>query len=444
MLIFLLLFGFVLESIAGDSLKLSDAIRYALDKNYSIQIVKKTSEIAKNNYSTGNSGMLPKLDAYGGANISMTNLEMELAGSRTTSDSGSSAGNMIISKDGNVTRNYNAGVDLNMTLFDGFAMFISYDKYEAIYDKSMIEIRFSIENMLKNLINTYFEALKLQQRLEILRESISISKDRLNRTKDKVEYGAALKIEVSKAEVDLNTDSSNFMQTELAYNNMIRNLNYVMGQNISDKISLNKDIDLKPQPEFSSILSASMEKNSSLLKAIQDKKISEFDYKIVQSIYYPRITFKTGYSFTRQESDAGYMLMNQNLGFNAALNATFNLYDGSKTSIQSQNAQVNLFINEIKVEDTKKQIELALTNAFDNFGRRKEIYNLEKENVKTARDNYERAEELYKLGQLTSIEFRDAQINLMNAKNRINEALYSAKVAESELLLIGGIYSDIE
>ncbi len=443
LILFLCFISSVSGTLASDSLKLSDAIRFALEKNYSVRIVKQTSEIAKNNFSAGNSGMLPKIDAFGGANISMTDLEMELAGSRTPSDSSAAGGNMMISKKGNVTRNYNAGIDLNMTLFDGFAMFISYDKYEAIYNKSLIEIRFSIESMLKNLINTYFEALKLQQRLDIIKENLSISNDRLQRIKDREEYGSALKIEVFKAEVDLNTDSSNFMQTDLAMNNMIRNLNYIMGADISQNIFLSKDITLDIKPEYSDMISNAMKKNASVLKAIQDKNISELDYKIINSFYYPRITFKTGYSFTRQESDAGYMLMNQNLGLNAGLNATFNLYDGYKTSIQSQNAEVNLLINEIKVEDTKKQIELSVLNAYDNYERRKQILALEQVNLKTAIDNYERSDELYKLGQLTSIEFREAQLNLLNAKNRINEAFYSAKVAESELLILSGTFMDI-
>jgi hypothetical protein len=43
-----------------------------------------------------------------------------------------------------------------------------------------------------------------------------------------------------------------------------------------------------------------------------------------------------------------------------------------------------------------------------------------------------------KLGQVTSIAFRQAQINMINAKNLLTNAKYDAKLIELQLLQLSG------
>lgn len=55
-----------------------------------------------------------------------------------------------------------------------------------------------------------------------------------------------------------------------------------------------------------------------------------------------------------------------------------------------------------------------------------------------AKLNFSRTQELYKLGRATSIEFRTAQQNYLNAENNYNAAHYNAKLAEIVLLKVTG------
>ena len=63
---------------------------------------------------------------------------------------------------------------------------------------------------------------------------------------------------------------------------------------------------------------------------------------------------------------------------------------------------------------------------------------MQEQNVITAENNFDRSQERYKLGQITSVELRQAQINLINAKTNKNLAKYEAKLAELELLQLTG------
>jgi len=62
----------------------------------------------------------------------------------------------------------------------------------------------------------------------------------------------------------------------------------------------------------------------------------------------------------------------------------------------------------------------------------------ENKNVETNHRNFTRTEEQFKLGQISSIEFRQAQLNLLDAQSNLNEAKYEAKNAELRLLQLSG------
>ncbi|MFT5257991.1 MAG: outer membrane protein, partial [Arenicella sp.] len=66
------------------------------------------------------------------------------------------------------------------------------------------------------------------------------------------------------------------------------------------------------------------------------------------------------------------------------------------------------------------------------------ILKAQEKNVQTTQNNFDRTQEKYKLGQVTSLEFRQAQINLINSKTAGNNAKFDAKLIELQLLRLSG------
>ena len=54
-----------------------------------------------------------------------------------------------------------------------------------------------------------------------------------------------------------------------------------------------------------------------------------------------------------------------------------------------------------------------------------------KKNVETNKDNFERNLEKYNIGSISSIEFRRAQLNLLNANLEYNSAKYQTKLSKA-------------
>ena len=83
-------------------------------------------------------------------------------------------------------------------------------------------------------------------------------------------------------------------------------------------------------------------------------------------------------------------------------------------------------------------MERDIRNAWETYRNALYIYEAQKKNVATTQNNFDRTVERYELGRATSLEFRQAQINLLNAILNKNQAKYTAKMAELAVLQVSG------
>lgn len=411
---------------------LEDLVRESLLNNYSIKIGKVSEQIADKNVNIGNAGMMPRIDITRSFQYSMTDLEIQLA-----------TGQRIGSLD-NITKSNNAALQVGLTLFDGLAMFANFDKLKDLREKSKIELKIMIESMTRELALNYFNALKQESNMKIFSESLGLNDKRIERIKNRMEYGAALNLELLRAQVDKNTDSSAYMQSELAFTNFLRALNYLSGANIIRQIQPDTVINFVSLPSIEVLKESMYANNATLMRAVINKEISEKDRKLVLAQFYPRITATAGYNYSRSEADAGFFLVNQSEGLAAGINMQWNLMDGSRHIINAQNSKLMIEIQEINIEMVKANLEMLLNNMYENYSRRLAIFELEQSNIGIAQSNFDRTREEYDLGRATSIELREAQLNLMRSYERINNAKYDAKFAEIELQILTGTFQIAE
>ena len=129
---------------------------------------------------------------------------------------------------------------------------------------------------------------------------------------------------------------------------------------------------------------------------------------------------------------------------NAGINLSWNLFDGGNTKTRVANAKIALENQKILKEQQIETIETTLKNAFEAYNNALFVLEAQKQNVLTNQNNFDRTQERYKLGQVTSIEFRQAQINLLSTQTAFNNAKYDAKLIELELLQLSGELLNVE
>ncbi|ARV16888.1 TolC family protein [Polaribacter sp. SA4-12] len=416
-----------LQGISQEILTKKDALAITLENNFGIKIANNNLEVAKNNKSIYNTGFLPTVSASSGANYKNDNQTI-------TRQDGTST-----SIDGAVTKSYNASLNLNYTLFDGLGRKYNYQQLKETYNLSELQAKATIENTYLQLFSVYFQIARLSENAKNLEEALLISKTRLKRAKYQYEYGQSTKLELLNAEVDVNNDRITLINANQLLSNAKRALNVILGVEKEVKYSVETEVDFNKLMNFKDLQQKTISNNITLKQNEKNIAISEFNIKINKSNYLPSLGFSTSYGWNKSENPATSFLANATSnGLNAGLNLSWSLFDGGNTKTRVANAKIALESQQILLEQQKLNIENNLKNTWDNYQNQLFILKAQETNVLTTQNNFERTEERYKLGRVTSIEFRQAQINLINSKTVLNNSKFDAKLIELQLLQLSG------
>jgi outer membrane protein TolC len=425
-------FGIIVS--AQQLLTKDEAVKFALEHNFGIKIANNAIEVAENNQGILNSGYLPTLTGNAGATIDVQDTEGQLAN-----------GEVRIA-DGAETRRYNASLNLNYTLFDGLGRRYNYKRLKEQYQLSELEARETIETTMLQLFSIYYSVAQLSENTNALEETLIISKDRLTRAGYQFDYGQNTKLDVLNAEVDINNDSINLINLEQQLSNTKRDLNVVLGNQIVDNYNVDTDLSFLLQLNREELLEKTKQNNVSLLQADKNINISQFDIKTNKAQFLPTIGLVGSYGWNESSNNSplAFVLQNVNTGLNAGVNLTWNLFDGGSTLTRVKNSEILLENQKLQKEQLIIDVERNFNNAWDDYQNRLIIYRVQQNNIKTAQNNFERTQEKFKIGQVTSIEFRQAQLNLLNAELSRNQAKYDAKLAEITVLQLSGELLNIE
>ena len=211
-----------------------------------------------------------------------------------------------------------------------------------------------------------------------------------------------------------------------------------MGIKIDKSFKLDENLKFNNLESYEEIKEKVFSKNSNINLAIKNKEISDLDYDIILANFYPRVNLSSDFTYNRITDDANFTTLISNNGPSISLNASWNLYNGNKNSIQAQNNKITQEKNQIEINNITQSIELNLINLWDSYKRQKKILNLEENSSKISNENFYRAIEEFKFAKITSIELRQAQINLIQSENKIIQAKNDLKNIESQIFLLMG------
>ncbi|WP_379952772.1 TolC family protein [Dokdonia sp. R78006] len=428
--IFLLLFAFAKaysQETPTSLLTKEEAIRTMLENNFGILLANNQVAVAENNTGILNTGYLPTISTTAGINYNVDNQE-------ATFQDGTSR-----SVNGAETTRYNASVNLDYTLFDGLGRYYNYKTLKEQYGLSKLQARETIENVMVQLFTVYYEVARVEENLGVLENALEISKERELRAQYQFDYGQVNKLEVLNAQVDIVTDSTNILNARQQLRNAQRDLNVVLARELEDLKVADTTIAFINPISIEEYINEGTVNNISLLQSEQNIIISDYQIKQAKSLLLPTVGITGSYGWNEGNFPAtNFLASSTSTGFQTGATLRWNLFDGGSSIVGIKNAKIALDSQEYIKEQLKQQVERDISNAKGNYYNALAIYNLQEQNVITSKANFDRSEERFKLGQITSIEFRQAQLNLLNAQTTKNAAKYTAKLAEIQLLQLTG------
>ena len=420
----LFLIGFQMQ--AQEVLTLEDAVKTALSNNYDIRVAANNDKINKANVSAGNAGMLPQI----GATITDSNGLQNV--SQTRSDGTSSSLNNARSS------NLSYGVGLGWTVFDGFKMFATLDQLKALQKLGEAQMKQTILSKIGDVTTTYFNLVQQQQQLMALDTTIVISKQRLTLAQNRFSIGKASKLEVLNAQVDMNSDTTAYLKQKELYANTKIVLNQILARDTKMDFRVTDAILVDDKLVLQELTDLAQKQNPQLEAQIINKKVSELQLKQIKAGRYPTVSVNTGYTVTDTHSMLGYTTQSYSTGLNYGFSASLNLFNGFYQNRNEKIARFQIENASIAIEQQNKLLESQLNTAFQTYLTNLELTKLEKTNEAIAKQNMDITFDKFKIGTITTIEFRTAQLNYINAKVRYTNAQYEAKLSEITLKELAG------
>jgi len=402
-------------------LTLKDAIDTALKNNFDIRLTKNTSAIASNNVTLGNAGILPQV----AGSFSSTN---SIQDTKQTRSDGS-----VNQINGARNSSLNYGINLNWTIFDGFGMFANYDELKQLNQLSQVNQRDTIESVIANVINTYYQLINQNQQIKALQGAIEISRTQLRYAQDKLDVGRASGLDVLNARVNYNTDTSNLLTQIQNYRSVKIRFNQLLARNLQTDFSVTDTIIVDQSLKLVDIINQAQTANPNILASQINQRLAEINLRQVKALRYPQVGVTTGYTFTDSKTPAGFTSQQNAHGLNYGLTASINIFNGFNQSRKETNARIQIENANISASKTKQNIEAQINDFYIGYLSGLELMRIDQTNVAIAKQNLDISLEKYRLGNITPLEIREAQRNYLNAQSMYYQAQYQAKTAEITL-----------
>ncbi|MEO1262988.1 MAG: TolC family protein [Bacteroidota bacterium] len=413
-------------------LTLEAAINQALENNHDIRLKKIDANIAKNNVNPAMVGKRPTVELNAAASIGWSDAAVE-----TINLAPNAEGNTALDLNG-FNQEFSIGPQVNFLLFDGKASTYRLEQLKTVSDINNLSLRHAMEQTVLEVSNLYLAIARQESQKTILKQSIALTQDRLNRSVTDEKYGTATSLQSLQIQVDLKTDSINLRNLELHIDNTRRQLNFVLGLAPDETFEVIQKFTVQPLVSLAE-LEANLRQENTLLE-VQKKNIlaADFDQKMANAAFLPTVSAFGGANFFFQQDEANFLQQNRVFGPSIGLRMNYPIFDGGARTVRASNAKLEIEkrkLDEHKLEDdlvTQLHIEYA------NYKNSKRDLAIEKSNLSTFEKNLEFLQDNFKNGLANNTDVRAAQLNLNALKNKITDYEFQLYLAEIKLNYLAG------
>ena len=423
-IVFLFIIGFSAQ--AQELLSLEDAVKIALENNYDIKIAQNNAMIDATNNSLANAGILPSLTA------NLTNNNSQLNTKQTQGDG------TVRELDGAKNMSLTYGVGLDWTIFDGMRMFAKKEQLDLLEQQGKAELQAAMLTKISDVYLTYFDLVQQQQVIASIDTAIVISNQRLTTAQNRFTIGKASKLEVLNAQVDLNSDKSLLLKQKELFRTTQIKLNALLIRDVLTDFKVAKEITLEQNIVFEDIKATAEKQNPQLQAQILSKKVADLNLKQVKGNRYPTVRLTSGYNFTRSEASLGFITQSSGQGFVYGVTASVPIFNGFLQNKNEKAAQYQVENASFLLEQQKLDLEAQLATLYASYQTNLALVEVEAKNLEIAKQNLDITLAKFKIGTITTIEFRTAQQNFVEASVRYSNAQYITKLSEINLKELAG------
>lgn len=416
---------------AQDSLTIEQAMDRVLEHNYGIRLMESNTEIAANNNNPGAAGYLPTLDATATQDFTINSARLEFINGDV--NEANNAQNTAL----------DIGARLNWTIFDGFKMFATDKKLDELQTLSETSLRGEMEMKIYQTSVNFFTLLSLQSMQDVYEKAIALSKMRVDYLQNQYDAGAANKVQLIQARLDLTADSAAYIDNQQALTEVRTTLNgllvYPVDQATTVKGDLTKTFDLVPWEELQQKFT---EQNTTVLKAKRNIAIAELETKEAKSRFYPQLSLYAAYNFGSSVNEVGFLASRRSFGPSFGVSAQWSILNHLSRATELKNSRIAEDQAQLSYQQDSLQGLTDLRNYYNmlQFAQRKVTF--EQQNIQQTESILSITREALKAGSITPLEVREVQQSVVDARRRLIQAYLDYRTAQMNVSLLTGVFAN--
>ncbi len=412
---------------AQEMLSAQEAVKIGIEQNFSVRILRNQEQVASNNNTAGNAGMLPTVSTVGTTSYSVNNTEQKFFNGETRGGSGAS--NISI----------RTGLEVNWTAFDGFQMFVERDRLAALESQSRTQTIAQMQELAANILDAYYNLVQLELSTDNLRYAVGLDRDLLELVENKKRIGTATGLELLQSRTRLTADSARLVQLETDIQRARKNFNQLLNRPVEISFQVDSALSSMLLPSLEELLQRSRQSNPDLLLRKIERELALLASANQKGNLWPELSLQGTLNYNFQRNDIGFLLSNRNFGPTIGLTLRYTVYDGDNRKREIANARIAEDNAALREAEIQQIIEAQIRTRYGDYQALRQLANLEELNLKVAEEQASLARELYRLGRTTNFEVREAILQGIQANDRVIQNLYRLKQIEISLLNLAGI-----
>lgn len=419
-------------SFSQEKWTLDQVIGEVLKNDFGIQISKIDTAVAVNNNNPGAAGYLPTINAFADQNFTISSARQEFLSGQVNEANNAQ------------NRSFDMGVELNWTFFDGFKMFATDKKLDKLEEYSQMTLRAQMEMKIYEASVAFYTLFTLQEMEEVYTQAIQLSQSRIDYVQKQINSGAASKVQLSQARLDLIADSSAFLDNKKAIAEVSTTLNTLLAREQNTKLDLSDDIKgLDEILKWEQLFENAKQQNTTLLQSKSMIAISELEQKEAKSRFYPQLSFYSAYNFGSSVNEVGFLSSNRSYGPSFGITVQWSILDQLSRVTQTRNAKLNKESAELVAQQEELLLEKSLYEAYSIYEFAQEKINFERRNASETEEIVEITKKAYEAGTVTPFELREIQYGIVEARGRLLQAQLEYFTTQLNISLLTGDFQKL-
>ncbi len=408
------------KSFSQDTLRLPDAINQALKKSLDISIAKNNMEAATILNSYGFAGGLPVVTGNITNTESITSINQKL-NTGTNIQRNNAAANAL-----------NANVTGSILLFNGGRVITTKQRLSTLQNQTDKVLTSRLQNIIAGVSVAYYDVVRQQNYIKTIDKSIEASKQQLTIVKTRQSVGLANNADLFQAQIDLNALQQTKIAQQLIVTQSKTELLRLLTAKVDSTVQIADTIIVENNITLQSVLDK-LPANADVAAADDQIAINKLIVKETNALRYPSIRANAGYNFTRNQSAAGQLLLNQNFGPVIGVSLAVPIFNGNIFKKQAEVANINVRNAMLQKDIILRDYRAVITNQYQAYISTISRLENEKENYRLSGQLLDLVLQRFQLRQATIIDVKNAQKSFEESGFRLVNLSYVAKASEIEL-----------